>query len=54
MRTSVEKVVSYTPSKGKKTTPQKGKVSAKKTISVKKHTPTMASPGGKKSTKTTD
>ena len=54
VRTSVEKVVSYTPSKGKKTTPQKGKVSTKKTISAKKHTPSMPSPGGKKSTKTTD
>lgn len=55
VQTSVEKVMSYTPSKGKRTTPQKGKVSTKKTISAKKHTPTIPSPGGKKSkTKTND
>lgn len=54
VKTSVEKIVSYTPGKGKKETPQKGKVSAKKTISAKKGTPAMPSPGGKKSTKTTD
>jgi hypothetical protein len=51
----VEKVTKYTPSKsaGKKETPQKG--SAKKsTTGGKKQTPAMPSPGGKKSTKTTD
>lgn len=57
---TVEKVLKYTPSKsvGKKETPQKstsaatGKQSAKK--SVGKKNPAMPSPGGKKSTKTTD
>lgn len=48
----------YTPSKsaGKKETPQKGKASAakKSTTVSKKQTPAMPSPGGKKSTKTTD
>ena len=45
----------YTPSKssGKKDTPLKGKISTKKSVG-KKHTPAMPSPGGKKSTKTTD
>lgn len=50
------KIMKYTPSKsaGKKEgTPSKGKVSAKKSVG-KKHTPAMPSPGGKKSTKTTD
>jgi len=56
---TVEKVLKYTPSKsaGKKETPQKaaGVVSAKKsTTGGKKQTPAMPSPGGKKSTKTTD
>jgi len=53
---TVEKVLKYTPSKsaGKKETPQKaGKVSAKASVG-KKATPAMPSPGGKKSTKTTD
>jgi len=56
---TVEKVLKYTPSKsaGKKETPQKaaGASSAKKsTTGGKKQTPAMPSPGGKKSTKTTD
>lgn len=51
---TVQKVMKYTPSKGKKEpTPQKGKVSTKKSVG-KKHTPALPSPGGKKSTKTTD
>ena len=52
----VEKILKYTPSKStekKGSTPQKGKVSAKRSV-AKKHTPAMPSPGGKKSTKTTD
>jgi len=55
VKKTVEKVLKYTPSKsaGKKETPQKA--SAKKsTTGGKKHTPAMPSPGGKKSTKTTD
>lgn len=46
----------FTPSKGKKEgTPQKGgKISTKKPASTTKKTPAMPSPGGKKSTKTTD
>lgn len=56
---TVEKLLKYTPSKsaGKKETPQKavGAASAKKsTTGGKKQTPAMPSPGGKKSTKTTD
>lgn len=60
---AVEKVIKYTPSKSqsaKKETPQKaattsaGKQSAKKSVGGKKAVPTMPSPGGKKSTKTTD
>lgn len=63
VKKTVEKVIKYTPSKsaGKKETPQKagststGKQSAKKsTTGGKKATPAMPSPGGKKSTKTTD
>lgn len=54
----VSKVLKYTPSKSagkKETTPQKGKVSAKRSVAGgKKQTPAMPSPGGKKSTKTTD
>lgn len=61
IRKSVDKLVKYTPS-SKKETPQKaapaapaGKVSAKRSVSGgKKQTPAMPSPGGKKSTKTTD
>jgi len=52
----VDKILKYTPSKSAEKrggTPQKGKVSAKKSVG-KKHTPAMPSPGGKKSTKTTD
>lgn len=55
VKKTVEKVLKYTPSKsaGKKETPQKP--SAKKsTTGGKKQTPAMPSPGGKKSTKTTD
>lgn len=55
VRKSVDKIIKYTPSKsaGKKETPQKvGKVSAKRSVSKK--TPAMPSPGGKKSTRTTD
>jgi len=56
VRKSVDKVLKYTPSKSaaKKDTPQKhaGKVSAKKSVS--KRTPSMPSPGGKKSKRTTD
>jgi hypothetical protein len=55
VKKTVEKVIKYTPSKSqsaKKETPQKtGKVSVKKSVSKKG---TMASPSGKKSTKTTD
>lgn len=50
------KIMKFTPSKsqGKKEgTPSKGKVSAKKSLN-KKGSNTMPSPGGKKSTKTTD
>lgn len=60
VRKSVDKVLKYTPNKpsSRKETPQKsvsaGKVSAKKSIGGKKQTPAMPSPGGKKSTKTTD
>jgi hypothetical protein len=63
VRKNVEKVIKYTPSKqaAKKETPQKagaavvGKQSAKKSAAgAKKQTPAMPSPGGKKSTKTTD
>lgn len=67
MRKSVDKIVKYTPNKpsSRKETPQKsasvpataatGKVSAKRSVSGgKKQTPAMPSPGGKKSTKTTD
>jgi hypothetical protein len=55
----VGKILKYTPSKsaGKKEgTPQKagGKISSKKPVSTSKKTPAMPSPGGKKSTKTTD
>jgi len=56
VRKSVDKLLKYTPSKsaGKKEgTPQKGKASAAKR-SVSKKTPSMPSPGGKKSTRTTD
>lgn len=58
IRKSVDKLVKYTPS-SKKETPQKaavsaGKVSAKRSVGGKKQTPAMPSPGGKKSTKTTD
>jgi hypothetical protein len=50
----VEKILKYTPSKSaERRTPSKGKVSAKRSVG-KKHTPAMPSPGGKKSTKTTD
>lgn len=44
----------YTPSKsaGKKETPQKGKISTKRSVSKK--TPALPSPSGKQSTKTTD
>jgi hypothetical protein len=55
---SVEKVMKFTPSKG--TTPQKagtasaGKVLGKRSTTGAKRTPAMPSPGGKKSTKTTD
>lgn len=56
VKKTVDKVLKYTPSKGtsaKKETPQKA--SAKKsTTGGKKQTPAMPSPGGKKSTKTTD
>ena len=55
VKKTVEKVLKYTPSKsaGKKETPSK--TSAKKsTTGGKKQTPAMPSPGGKKSTKTTD
>lgn len=55
VKKTVEKVLKYTPSKsaGRKETPQKP--SAKKsTTGGKKQTPAMPSPGGKKSTKTTD
>ena len=56
VKKTVEKVLKYTPSKGisaRKETPQKA--SAKKsTTGGKKQTPAMPSPGGKKSTKTTD
>lgn len=55
---TVEKVLKYTPSKsaGKKETPQKaaGATSAKKSTTGGKKAPAMPSPGGKKSTKTTD
>lgn len=64
VRKSVGAIVKYTPNKpaSKKETPQKsasaapaGKVSAKKSVSGgKKQAPAMPSPGGKKSTKTTD
>lgn len=62
VRKNVEKVIKYTPNKSasaKKETPVKtasaGKQSAKKsTTGGKKQTPAMPSPGGKKSTKTTD
>lgn len=65
VRKGVEKVLKYTPNKpsSRKETPQKtaaaasvGKVSAakKSTTGGKKQTPAMPSPGGKKSTKTTD
>lgn len=50
---TVQKVMKYTPSKEKKEpTPKKGKVSTKKGGKVR--TPALPSPGGKKSTKTTD
>ena len=56
VKKTVDKVLKYTPSKGasaRKETPQKA--SAKKsTTGGKKQTPAMPSPGGKKSTKTTD
>lgn len=59
VKKNVDKIVKYTPSKAasaKKDTPQKpasaGKQSAKKSTSKK--APAMPSPGGKKSTKTTD
>ena len=61
VRKSVDKILKYTPSKSaakKEPTPQKsvGKQSAakKSTTGGKKQTPAMPSPGGKKSTKTTD
>jgi hypothetical protein len=64
VRGSVDKIVKYTPNKpsSRKETPQKtaaapaapGKVSAKRSVGGKKQTPAMPSPGGKKSTKTTD
>ena len=53
VRKNVDKILKYTPSKsaGKKEgTPQKGKVSTKRVT----RTPSMPSPGGKKSTRTTD
>lgn len=56
VRKQTDKILKYTPSKsaGKKEgTPQKGKASAAKR-SVSKKTPSMPSPGGKKSTRTTD
>jgi hypothetical protein len=56
VKKTLDKVLKYTPSKGtsaKKETPQKP--SAKKsTTGGKKQTPALPSPGGKKSTKTTD
>lgn len=53
-RKTVEKILKYTPSKsaGKKETPQKGKISTKRSVSKK--TPALPSPSGKQSTKTTD
>ena len=54
VKTRVEEIAGYTPSRGKKETPQKGKASARKTISVKKRTPAMPSPGGAKTNPTTD
>lgn len=53
VKKTVDKVLKYTPSKSaKKETPQKG--AKKSTTGGKKQTPAMPSPGGKKSTKTTD
>lgn len=52
----VDKILKYTPSKsaGKKETPSKGKASTKRSVSKKHGTPSMPSPGGKQSTRTTD
>lgn len=53
---SVKKLLNYSSSKSKvknEGTPSKGKVSTKKSLG-KKITPSMPSPGGKKSNRTTD
>lgn len=57
VKQNVAKIMKFTPSKGKRAgTPGAGKVSAarKSASHGKKQTPAMPSPGGKKSTQTTD